>query len=116
MTCGFDRSPKISLTVWLAFWLAHLCDVDHIESRSVWCRTALCSIQAVYPGALPGVDAGPTSQAITKTGCWFREADVASLSRFVRHHVNMLGRSCFQLPGLPGGLRQLRGPGADELR
>ena len=44
------------------------------------------------------------------------EADITHLSPFVRHHVNMLGRSCFQLPGLPGGLRQLRGPGADELR
>ena len=30
------------------------------------------------------------------------EADVARLSPFVRHHVNMPGRSCFQLPGLPG--------------
>ena len=28
------------------------------------------------------------------------EADVARLSPFVRHHVNMPGRSCFQLPGL----------------
>ena len=24
------------------------------------------------------------------------------MSPFVRHHVNMLGRYCFQLPGLPG--------------
>jgi hypothetical protein len=31
-----------------------------------------------------------------------READVTRLSPFVRHHVNMPGRSCFQLPGLPG--------------
>ena len=44
------------------------------------------------------------------------EADVARLSPFVRHHVNMPGRSCFQLPGLPGGLRPLREPGAGELR
>ena len=35
---------------------------------------------------------------------------------FVRHHVNMLGRSSFHLPDLPGGLRPLREPGADELR
>ncbi|MCX4451361.1 hypothetical protein OOK50_33810 [Streptomyces sp. NBC_01789] len=27
---------------------------------------------------------------------------------FVRHHVHMLGRSSFQLPDLPGGLRRLR--------
>lgn len=30
-----------------------------------------------------------------------READVARLSPFVRHHVNMLGRYSFQLPELP---------------
>lgn len=28
--------------------------------------------------------------------------------RFVRHHVNMLGRYSFSLPDLPGGLRPLR--------
>ncbi len=44
------------------------------------------------------------------------EADVARLSPFVRHHVNMLGRYSFRLPDLPGGLRPLREPGADELR
>ncbi len=37
-----------------------------------------------------------------------REEDVARLSPFVRHHVNMLGRYSFQLPDLPGGLRPLR--------
>jgi hypothetical protein len=42
------------------------------------------------------------------------EADVARLSPPVRHHV--LGRYSFQLPDLPGGLRPLREPGADELR
>jgi TnpA family transposase len=38
--------------------------------------------------------------------------DVARLSPFVRHHINMLGRYSFPLPGLPGGLRPLRDPGA----
>jgi hypothetical protein len=33
----------------------------------------------------------------------------------VRHHLNMLGRYFLQLPGLPGGLRPLREPEADEL-
>jgi TnpA family transposase len=37
-----------------------------------------------------------------------RDEDVARLSPFVRHHVNMLGRYSFQLPDLPGGLRPLR--------
>ncbi|MEU0186281.1 Tn3 family transposase [Streptomyces sp. NPDC006207] len=37
-----------------------------------------------------------------------RDEDVARLSPFVRHHVNMLGRYSFQLPNLPGGLRPLR--------
>lgn len=37
-----------------------------------------------------------------------RDKDVARLSPFVRHHVNMLGRYSFQLPDLPGGLRPLR--------
>lgn len=37
-----------------------------------------------------------------------QDEDVARLSPFVRHHVNMLGRYSFQLPDLPGGLRPLR--------
>ena len=37
-----------------------------------------------------------------------RDEDVARLSPFVRHHVNMLGRYSFQLPDLPGGMRPLR--------
>ena len=45
-----------------------------------------------------------------------READITRLSPFVRHHVNMLGWSCFHLPDLPRGLRPLREPGAGELR
>ncbi|MEU9198141.1 Tn3 family transposase [Streptomyces hundungensis] len=38
-----------------------------------------------------------------------RDRDVARLSPFVRHHVNMLGRYS-SLPDLPGGLRPLRDP------
>ncbi|MFG3288328.1 hypothetical protein ACGF3G_05895 [Streptomyces sp. NPDC048179] len=37
-----------------------------------------------------------------------RDEDVARLSPFVRHHIDMLGRYSFQLPDLPGGLRPLR--------
>jgi hypothetical protein len=38
-----------------------------------------------------------------------RDEDVAQLSPFVRHHINMLGRYSFQLPDLPTrGLRPLR--------
>ncbi len=37
-----------------------------------------------------------------------RDEDLARLSPFVRHHVNMLGRYSFQLPDLPGGMRPLR--------
>ncbi|MFC9856319.1 MULTISPECIES: Tn3 family transposase [unclassified Streptomyces] len=37
-----------------------------------------------------------------------RDEDVARLSPFVRHHINVLGRYSFQLPDLPGGLRPLR--------
>ncbi|MGX1134134.1 hypothetical protein RKD49_006324 [Streptomyces glaucescens] len=40
--------------------------------------------------------------------------DVARLSPFVRHHVNMFGRCSFQLPDLPGGLRPLRDKEADD--
>lgn len=43
-------------------------------------------------------------------GFGVRDQDVARLSPFVRHHVNMLGRYSFQLPELPGGLRPLRDP------
>ncbi|MGW7823556.1 Tn3 family transposase [Streptomyces puniciscabiei] len=37
-----------------------------------------------------------------------RDEDVARLSPFVRHHINMLGRYSFHLPELGGGLRSLR--------
>ncbi|WNI19679.1 Tn3 family transposase [Streptomyces sp. ITFR-21] len=40
-----------------------------------------------------------------------REEDVARVSPFVRHHINMLGRYSFALPEIPGGLRPLRDPG-----
>jgi hypothetical protein len=43
-----------------------------------------------------------------------RDEDIARLSPFVRHHINMLGRYSFQLPDLPGGLRPLRAPKAEE--
>lgn len=43
-----------------------------------------------------------------------RDEDVAHLSPFVRHHVNMLGRYSFRLPELPGGMRPLRDPHAAE--
>lgn len=36
-----------------------------------------------------------------------REEDVARLSPFVRHHINMMGRYSFQIPEMPGGLRPL---------
>ncbi|WP_436846189.1 hypothetical protein [Streptomyces shenzhenensis] len=39
------------------------------------------------------------------------DEDVACLSPFVRHHINMHGRYSFQLPG---GLRRLREPDAAE--
>lgn len=41
-------------------------------------------------------------------GFYVRDEDVARLSPFVRHHINVLGRYSFQLPELPGGLRPLR--------
>ncbi|MFE1029715.1 Tn3 family transposase [Streptomyces sp. NPDC058818] len=43
-----------------------------------------------------------------------RDEDVARLSPFVHHHINMLGRYSFQLPELPGGLRPLRDPDAAD--
>ncbi|MBA9048683.1 hypothetical protein BJ996_005414 [Streptomyces phaeogriseichromatogenes] len=43
-----------------------------------------------------------------------RDEDVARLSPFVRHHVNMLGRYSFQLPDLPGGPRPWRDPDATD--
>jgi len=45
LTCGFCRSPKSFLTGLLGFLLGHLCDVDHMESRGAWWRTASCSVQ-----------------------------------------------------------------------
>jgi TnpA family transposase len=43
-----------------------------------------------------------------------RDEDVARLSPFVRHHINLLGRYSFQLPELPGGLRPLRDKDATD--
>jgi hypothetical protein len=43
-----------------------------------------------------------------------RDEDVARLSPFVRHHINMLGRHSFQLPDLPGGLQPLHGTDASH--
>ncbi|GAA0700707.1 hypothetical protein GCM10009548_87080 [Streptomyces malaysiensis subsp. malaysiensis] len=43
-----------------------------------------------------------------------RDEDVARLSPFVRHHINMLGRYSFQLPELFGDLRPLLDPDAAD--
>ncbi|WP_433382014.1 Tn3 family transposase [Streptosporangium sp. CA-115845] len=43
-----------------------------------------------------------------------QDEDVARLSPFVRHHINMLGRYSFQLPNLPGGLWPLRDKDATD--
>ncbi|GAA4973893.1 Tn3-like element Tn3 family transposase [Yinghuangia aomiensis] len=54
--------------------------------------------------------------AVTKLradGFDVRDEDVARLSPFVRHHVNMLGRYSFRLPDLLGGMRPLRDPRAN---
>ena len=40
--------------------------------------------------------------------------DVARLSPFVRHHINLLGRYSFRLPDLSGGMRPLRDPDAAD--
>ncbi len=43
-----------------------------------------------------------------------RDEDLARLSPFVRHHINMLGRYSFQLPELSGELRPLRDKDATD--
>ena len=40
--------------------------------------------------------------------------DIARLSPFVRHHLNVQGHYSFLLPQLPGELRELRDPDADD--
>jgi hypothetical protein len=66
VTCGFGRSPKFFLTGLLGFLLGHLCDVDHMESRGVWCRTAVCSVKAVTRDVLTvekvGAHLGPVGR------------------------------------------------------
>ncbi|MFE7111427.1 Tn3 family transposase [Streptomyces sp. NPDC057575] len=66
------------------------------------------------PGALQhqGMDAALTQPRADSFEV--RDEDVARLSPFVRHHINMLGRYSFQLPDLPGDLRPLREPDAIE--
>jgi len=43
-----------------------------------------------------------------------RDEDVARLSPFVRHHLNVLGKYSFLLPEIPAGLRALRNPEDDD--
>lgn len=49
-----------------------------------------------------------TGRRCRRSGGRTTGSDVARLSPFVRHHINVLGRYSFQLPDLPGGLRPLR--------
>lgn len=54
---------------------------------------------------------------LREDGFDIRDEDVARLSPFVRHRINVFGRYSFQLPDLPGGLRPLRDKDAiDEER
>jgi hypothetical protein len=53
-------------------------------------------------------------QQLREDGFDVGDEDVARLSPFVRHHINMLGRYSFQLPELPGSLRPLRDPDATD--
>jgi hypothetical protein len=48
------QEPEVFLTGLLGFLLGHLCDVDHMESRGVWCRTAVSNLQPL-PGCLSRV-------------------------------------------------------------
>jgi hypothetical protein len=43
-----------------------------------------------------------------------RDEDVARLSPFVRHHLNVLGKYSFLLPEILAGLRALRDPEDDD--
>jgi hypothetical protein len=43
-----------------------------------------------------------------------RDADVARLSPFGHRHLNVHGNYSFLLPDLPGGLRELRDPDAQD--
>nr|WP_236259842.1 transposase [Streptomyces hygroscopicus] len=52
------------------------------------------------------VDAALTQ--LRDDGFEVRHEDIARLSPFVRHHINVLGGYSFQLPDLPGGLRPRR--------
>jgi len=51
---GLTGARRFSLTGLLGFLLGHLCDVDHMESRGAWWRTAACSVRAVYIGHARG--------------------------------------------------------------
>lgn len=45
-----------------------------------------------------------------------RDEDLARLSQFVRHHLDVHDRYSFVLPDLAGGVRPLRDPDADDDR
>jgi Tn3 transposase DDE domain-containing protein len=49
-----------------------------------------------------------TVNQLRADGFEVRDEDVARLSPFVPHHINVLGHYSFQLPDLTGGLRPLR--------
>jgi hypothetical protein len=71
---------------------------DHVVNRS------FDSTRRARPA--PGTNrTGAAVDRLRAEGFDVHEADITRLSPFVRHHVNTLGRSCFHLPDLPGGLR-----------
>ena len=55
-----------------------------MESRGVWCRTALSSVQAVDLGALQGADAHSVNQASTKATC-YQQVSAGAVMAMLRH-------------------------------
>ena len=76
---------------------------------------AIANVHKVYRRR-PGDDQGRSPQAGLVLNALISRGGRRSLSPFVRHHVNMLGRYSFQLPDLPGVRARLRESGAGELR
>ncbi|MFB6960216.1 hypothetical protein ACFCYB_25140 [Streptomyces sp. NPDC056309] len=69
-----------------------------------------------HDGPLPAIQGRPAAggPARPEAGLRGHDEDVARLSPFVRHHVNLLGRYSFLFPEMPGGPRPLRDADAAE--
>ena len=85
-----------------------------MESCGVWCRTALCSVQVTYPGALPRADPDPTNQASTKIA-FFQQVKAGAVMAVLRDADKVAARA-IPVVLVPIGPARARRPGVPSRR